>query len=71
MEAHKKKIAAMTAVLYYLQAEQEAYEYGGALLRDRPAFQQTRAGVWSHSGRQAEMMYRSMLQMRQLPGWNR
>jgi len=71
MEANKKKIAAMTAVLYYLQAEQEAYQHGGALLRDRPASQQTQAGIWSHSGRQAEMMYRSMIQMRQMPGWNR
>ena len=27
MEDHKKKIAAMTAVLYYLQAEEEAVQY--------------------------------------------
>ena len=71
MEANKKKIAAMTAVVYYLQAEQDACEHGGALLRDRPASQHTQAGFWSHSGRQEEMMYRSMIQMRQMPGWNR
>jgi len=71
MEADKKKIAAITAVLTYLQAEQESCEYGDALLRDRPASQRTQAGNWGHSGRQAEMMYRSMIQMRQMPGWNR
>ena len=71
MEANKKKIAAMTAVVYYLQAEQDACEHGGALLRDRPASQHTQAGFWIHSGRQAEMMYRSVIQMRQMPGWNR
>jgi hypothetical protein len=65
MEDNKKKIAAMAAVLYYLQAEEETAQYG---ITDRPispAFE----GFWSFSGRQSQMMLRSMAQMRLFPGW--
>jgi hypothetical protein len=70
VEADKKKIAAMTAVLYYLQAEQEAMAHGGALLEKRTA-PSAPAGFWSYSTRQAEMMHRNMIQMRQMPAWNK
>jgi len=67
MADNKKKIAAMTAVLQYLQAEEEA-----ALYYDAPApppVQPAPEGFWSFSGRQSQMMLRSMAQMRLFPGW--
>jgi hypothetical protein len=70
MEANKKKIAAMGAVLYYLQAEQAALEHGTALLEKVPP-PASLEGFWSYSGRQSQMMYRNMVQMRQIPGWNK
>jgi len=66
MPENKKKIAAMTAVLYYLQAEEEAARYelpGGRPVPPAPE------GFWSISGRQSQMMLRSMAQMRLFPGW--
>ena len=46
MKDDKKKIAAMTAVLYYLQAEEDAAQYGMAA--DRPA-PPTPEGFWNFS----------------------
>jgi len=66
MVDNKKKIAAMTAVLYYLQAEEEAVQYSAPA--DRPAAPAPE-GFWSFSGRQSQMMLRSMAQMRLFPGW--
>ena len=66
MEDNKKKIAAMTAVLYYLQAEEEAAIYQMAEDRHVPPAPE---GFWSYSGRQSQMMLRSMAQMRLFPGW--
>jgi hypothetical protein len=66
MENNKKKIAAMAAVLYYLQAEEEAAQYG--IPAGRPALPAPE-GFWSFSGRQSQMMLRSMAQMRLFPGW--
>ena len=62
----KKKIAAMSAVLYYLQAEEETAQYGIAADRSAPPVP---AAFWSFSGRQSQMMLRSMAQMRLFPGW--
>jgi hypothetical protein len=67
MEDNKKKIAAMTAVLYYLQAEEEASRYG--FVAERPAPPVSEGGFWNFSGRQSQMMLRSMAQMRLFPGW--
>lgn len=67
METNKKKIAALTAVLYYLQAEEEAVQL--QIAEDRPV-PPAPEGFWSYSGRQSQMMLRSMAQMRLLPGWN-
>jgi hypothetical protein len=66
MENYKKKIAAMTAVLYYLQAEEEAVQYELPAVR---VSSQAPEGFWSFSGRQSQMMLRSMAQMRLVPGW--
>ena len=63
---NKKKIAAMTAVLYYLQAEEEAAMYQLDPGRPVPPAPQ---GFWSYSGRQSQMMLRSMAQMRLFPAW--
>ena len=66
MEENKKKIAALTAVLYYLQVEEEKARYelpAGSLTSAAPE------GFWSFSGRQSQMMLRSMAQMRLFPGW--
>ena len=64
MEETKKKIAAMTAVLIFLQAE----EASDVLPESRPAPPSTE-GFWNFSGRQSQMMLRSMAQMRLFPGW--
>ena len=66
MEDKNKKIAAMTAVLYYLQAEDEAAQYEIAAGRSVPPAPQ---GFWSFSGRQSQMMLRSMAQMKLFPSW--
>jgi hypothetical protein len=66
MEDNKKKIAAMSAVLNYLQTEEEAALYGFPADRiTSPA----PYGFWSFSGRQSQMMLRSMAQMRLFPAW--
>jgi hypothetical protein len=62
----KRKIAAMAAVLYYLQAEEEAVQFGMATDRPTPCASE---GFWNFSGRQSQMMLRSMAQMRLFPGW--
>ena len=67
MEESKKKIAAMTAVLYYLRCEEEDARY--EILADRHPPQAQEGGFWSFSGRQSQMMLRSMAQMRLFPGW--
>jgi len=66
MEDNKKKIAAMTAVLYYLQSEDEAAHYG--IVAQKP-LTSAPEGFWSFSGRQSQMMLRSMAQMRLFPAW--
>jgi len=66
MEDNKKKIAAMTAVLCYLQAEEETARE--AMAEDRQTFPAPE-GFWSFSGRQSQMMLRSMAQMRLFPAW--
>lgn len=66
MENYKKKIAAMTAVLYYLQDEEEAALYQMAADISAPPAPE---GFWSYSGRQSQMMLRSMAQMRLFPNW--
>ena len=66
MEEDKKKIAAMAAVLYYLQAEEEAARQAQPTARPAPPAPE---GFWSFSGRQSQMMLRSMAQMRLFPGW--
>jgi hypothetical protein len=66
MEDNKKKLAAITAVLYYLQSEEEAAQDGFPTQKPAPC---TPEGFWSFSGRQSQMMLRSMAQMRLFPGW--
>jgi hypothetical protein len=65
MEEDKKKTAAVTAVLYYLQAEEESAGQAVPVAGPLPAVE----GFWSFSGRQSQMMLRSMAQMRLFPGW--
>jgi len=56
----------MSAVLNYLQTEEETALYGFSADRmTSPAPE----GFWSFSGRQSQMMLRSMAQMRLFPGW--
>jgi hypothetical protein len=66
MEENKKKIAALTAVLYHLQAEEEAARQAQLPATPAPPAPE---GFWSFSGRQSQMMLRSMAQMRLFPGW--
>ena len=60
----------MTAVLYYIQAEQEAIERDSFMPGYKPP-PPSMVGFWSNSGRQTEMVQRCMIQMRQIPGWNK
>ena len=66
MKEDMKKIAAMTAVLYFLEAEEKAARYE---LPDANTASPPHDGFWSFSGRQSQMMLRSMAQMRLFPGW--
>ncbi len=70
MESNTKKIAAMTAVLCYMQEQQKALEHGASLSEKSPA-PLTSGAPWSYLGLQSQMMYRNMIQMRQVPGWNK
>ncbi len=56
----------MTAVLYYLQAEEEA---SMNVLPESRTVPPPPQDFWSYSGRQSQMTLRSMLQMRLFPGW--
>ncbi len=67
MEDHKKKLSAITAVLYYIQSEEEA------------VIQQADSGppcatppnpseLWSFSGRHYNMVMRNLIQLRSFPG---
>jgi len=66
VEEDKKKIAAITAVLTYLQQEEEAASYALPAGKQVPPSPE---GFWSYSGRQSQMLLRSMAQMRLFPGW--
>jgi len=66
MKDNKKKIAAMTAVLCFLEAEEKTAQY--EITAGRQSFPEPE-GFWSFSGRQSQMMLRSMAQMRLFPGW--
>ena len=66
MEDDKKKIAAMAAVLMYLQGEEEMPRY---FLPEGRSVPPPPEGFWSYSGRQSQMMLRSMAQMRLFPAW--
>jgi hypothetical protein len=65
-EEHKKIIAAVAAVLLYLQQEEEVMRYALPEGRQVPPPPE---GFWSYSGRQSQMMLRSMAQMRLFPAW--
>lgn len=65
MEDTRKKIAAMTAVLQFLEAEKAAEP----VLSEGRMPPSASEGFWTFSGRQSQMMLRSMAQMRLLPGW--
>jgi len=61
----KKKIAAITAVLHYLQKEENA--------REKLAISEfvpiSSDNFWNFSGRQSQMTMRNMAQMRLFPSW--
>jgi hypothetical protein len=65
MEDTKKKIAAMTAVLQFLETEKAAEP----VLPEGRVPPSAPEGFWTFSGRQSQMILRSMAQMRLLPGW--
>ena len=66
MEDNRKKIAAIAAVLTYLQQEEEGVRYALPAGKQVPPPPE---GFWSYSGRQSQMLLRSMAQMRLFPGW--
>jgi hypothetical protein len=67
-DTKKKKIAAITAVLHYLETEEESALEMISANRSVPA---SVDNFWNFSGRQAQMMTRNMVQMRLFPGWKR
>ena len=70
MSTQKKKIAAVAAVLFHLQAENELHEPSLPDSGIKPPFSAP-PSMWSHSVNQAQMMMRNLIQMRMVPGLKR
>ncbi len=66
MDENKKKTAAITAVLYYLQTEEETSIHELSSINTSPSHQDS---FWTFSGRQSQMLLRNMAQMKLFPGW--
>ena len=66
MDEQKKRTAAVTAVLFHIQAEEEALM--GAPRPEIELVQPASLGTWSLSANQAQMMMRNLIQMRMAPG---
>ncbi|MBC8318876.1 MAG: hypothetical protein H8E41_13315 [Desulfobulbaceae bacterium] len=67
MSIQKKKMAAMAAVLFHLQAAEELHETslpGSGTQHPSSAS----PSMWNHSSNQAQMMMRNLIQMRMVPG---
>ena len=63
MEDKKKRVAAVSAVLEYIQKEEDQY-------RSRPSVDTSRVeNLWGISGRQAQMQLRNMMQLKAFHGW--
>ncbi len=67
MDDKKKIKTAITAVLYYLLSEEEALA-SQQLQPDQYNQQTTDPEMWGFSGRQSQMMTRSLIQLRCFPG---
>jgi hypothetical protein len=63
-DKEKQMAAAMAAVAAYLQQEQEAYYEKMAAAAAPPTARMIDLNLWGHSGRQALMNLRSMMQLK-------
>lgn len=61
MDERKKVTAAISGVMQYLKAEEEAL---GLSLRDEAASSTPRQNAWGMSGRQDQMQLRTMMSMK-------
>lgn len=67
MDVQKKKTAAITAVLFHIQAEEEAL-MSTFPTPEKEIMPPSSPGMWSFSTNQAQMMMRNLIQMRMVPG---
>lgn len=67
MNNQEKKTAAMAAVLFHLQAEEELSQASLPGTRPEPPSPAS-PNMWSFSANQAQMMLRNIIQMRIVPG---
>jgi hypothetical protein len=67
MNKQKKKTAAITAVLFHIQAEEEALMSTGPAPENK-IMPPSSPSIWSFSTNQAQMMMRNLIQMRMVPG---
>lgn len=67
MDEQKKKTAAVTAVLFHIQAEEEAL-MSSLPMAEKKIVPPSSPGMWSFSTNQAQMMMRNLIQMRMVPG---
>jgi len=70
MDKQKRKTAAITAVLFHIQAEEEAL-MGTLPAPEKEIISPSSLGMWSFSTNQAQMMMRNLIQMRMVPGLKR
>ena len=70
MKNLKLKKAAMTAVLYYIQSEDEYAAHIGEPA-DPSIGTPSRDSLWRYGGRQEEIVQSSMIQMKSFPGLKR
>ena len=62
MKDQKKRVAAVSAVLEYIQKEEDQY-------RSMPSVETSRVeNLWGISGRQAQMQLRNMMQLKAFHG---
>jgi hypothetical protein len=67
MDKQKKKTAAVTAVLFHIQAEEEAL-MSSLPVPEMEVEPPSSPDMWHFSTHQAQMMMRNLIQMRMVPG---
>lgn len=63
----KKRAAAIAAVTAYIKSEEET---AAVMASMPPAYREKRSPSWGVSGRQSQMQYRNLMQLRAFQGSN-